>query len=249
MIRIAQLTDLHLSARPGKRVHGVDTWRAFERALDSVAERDPDFVILTGDLAHAPSAAVYERMRVLLERFLPKLFVLPGNHDRPHLMHALLEDREPLCRDRLCFARSSGGIRLIGLDTSVRGRHHGRLGAEQLEWLARELDASSDSTLVFLHHPPIPVRTWWLDTIGLRDAAALGSVLGAHGKVRGLFCGHVHMDVRGKLAGVEVMTTPSTAYQFLPRSFFPVPRIGTGGFRMLSFDGSEIGTQVIAVSH
>ena len=52
--------------------------RAVERAVDWVAERQPDLVLVTGDLLARPAGA--ERLRALIER-LPPVYAVLGNHD------------------------------------------------------------------------------------------------------------------------------------------------------------------------
>jgi uncharacterized protein len=70
-LRIAHLADFHLGVpSPGTR--------AAERAVDWVAEREPDLVLLTGDLLARPSGA--DRLRALIER-LPPVYAVLGNHD------------------------------------------------------------------------------------------------------------------------------------------------------------------------
>ena len=50
------------------------------------------------------------------------------------------------------------GLRIVALDTSVPGYHHGELSDEQLAWLADVLATPAPhGTLLALHHPPIPV--------------------------------------------------------------------------------------------
>lgn len=50
------------------------------------------------------------------------------------------------------------GLRIVALDTSVPGYHHGALRPEQLAWLA-DVPATpvEHGTLVALHHPPLPL--------------------------------------------------------------------------------------------
>jgi predicted MPP superfamily phosphohydrolase len=70
-LRIAHLSDFHLGvASPATR--------AIERAVDWVAERQPDLVLVTGDLLARPAGAL--RLRELLER-MPPVFAVLGNHD------------------------------------------------------------------------------------------------------------------------------------------------------------------------
>jgi predicted MPP superfamily phosphohydrolase len=52
--------------------------RAVERAVDWVVERQPDLVLVTGDLLARPAGAA--RLRELVER-LPPVYAVLGNHD------------------------------------------------------------------------------------------------------------------------------------------------------------------------
>ena len=50
------------------------------------------------------------------------------------------------------------GLRIVSLDTSVPGYHHGELTDDQLAWLADVLATPAPhGTLLALHHPPIPI--------------------------------------------------------------------------------------------
>ena len=50
------------------------------------------------------------------------------------------------------------GLRIVSLDTSVPGYHHGEISDAQYEWLASVLaKPAPHGTLLAMHHPPIPV--------------------------------------------------------------------------------------------
>ena len=70
-LRIAHLADFHLGfPSPGSR--------AIDSAVEWVSERNPDLVLLTGDLLARPRGA--ERLRELIDR-LPPVYAVLGNHD------------------------------------------------------------------------------------------------------------------------------------------------------------------------
>src|SRR5215216_6368054 len=73
-LRIVHLSDFHL----GFPSRGE---RAVERALRWTAMRDPDLVLITGDLLSRPSAE--PRLRELLQ-LVPGSFAVLGNHDFAH---------------------------------------------------------------------------------------------------------------------------------------------------------------------
>jgi predicted MPP superfamily phosphohydrolase len=73
-LRVVHLSDFHL----GFPSRGE---RAVERAVRWTAARDPDLVLITGDLLSRPSAE--PRLRELLD-VLPGAFAVLGNHDFAH---------------------------------------------------------------------------------------------------------------------------------------------------------------------
>src|SRR5260370_26266404 len=87
---IAQISDLHIKA-PGRLAYGrVDTARALERCVAALNEFKPrpDLVVISGDLADAPTAEEYEHLKRLLAPLELPFVGIPGNHDSRELMHA-----------------------------------------------------------------------------------------------------------------------------------------------------------------
>src|SRR6516162_4893199 len=93
-IRIAQISDLHIKP-PGTLAYGrVDTAKALERciaALNEFAPR-PDFVVISGDLADAPSVEEYDHLKGLLAPLRLPFAGIPGNHDSREMMRATFPD-------------------------------------------------------------------------------------------------------------------------------------------------------------
>ena len=58
----------------------------------------------------------------------------------------------------------------------------------------------------------------WLDGVTLRNADELLVVLAEHRNVRAVLWGHVHQTSDRRRNGVRFLSTPSTCFQFLPRS-------------------------------
>ncbi len=70
-LRIVHLSDFHLGV-PSRGTEAV------ERAVEWTEERDPELVLLTGDLLTRPGGE--ERLRALVRR-LPRCYAILGNHD------------------------------------------------------------------------------------------------------------------------------------------------------------------------
>ena len=104
---------------------------------------------------------------------------------------------------------------MISLNTAQPQRVGGHLADAELDFLARCLAQNPRSpTLLFMHHPPVPVGCAWLDAQRIDHAERLEAILRRHTNVRGIFTGHVHQEFHAHWAGTEVHTTPSTCFQF-----------------------------------
>lgn len=241
--RILQITDLHLMADPQAELKGVCT-RSTLQAVLQVLRRDfqsTERLIVTGDLAHDELKDTYEALRELLADWLPKLRVLPGNHDNRDFMRQIFGDRVIERDDRNVFVDSIGGWRLIGLDSQLPGEVQGQMGEAQGEWLARELAIEPiQPTAIFLHHPPLKVGTGWLDGIGLEDAERFLQLLRGFPQVKFVCCGHIHHEMTVTQQNALLFTTPSTSVQFLPETESLIPDAIPPGFRVFDLepDGS-----------
>jgi 3',5'-cyclic-AMP phosphodiesterase len=212
---IAQMSDPHLV--PGNvRLFGrLDTAGYLERAVAHVNALAPDVVLITGDLTNDGDASVYAAFAAIVARMRAPFFVLAGNHDERELTRRrFAEDGYLPDSGPLCYAIDRFAVRLIALDTLVEGEPWGRLGPEQLAWLDARLGEVPDwPTLVALHHPPFRTGIGHLDRSMLRDADALAVVIGRHGHVERVVCGHVHRAIQCRFAGTLAQSAPSCAHQ------------------------------------
>ena len=211
---IVQISDPHVPAE-GFLFDRVDACDRVHASVGMIAAAgcSPDVLVLSGDVADRGEAAAYIRLRPVvdaaLQRFGAKLLVAPGNHDDVALLRAHLLGREPTSGP-LDEVLRVGGIRLIGLDSSVPGEVHGELDDSQLEALANELATPApDGTVLVVHHPPIWSTTPMSELVALREPQRLAAVIRAS-DVRLVLSGHTHRVSAGTLAGVPVWVSPST---------------------------------------
>ena len=251
-VRILQLTDLHLLTDPLAELKGICTRARFDAVMRAVGETigPIERLIITGDLAHDETLATYELLREQLTDWLPKLRIVPGNHDCRVAMRLAFGGRIHVEGDRNVFVDSVGGWTMIGLDSQVTGELRGELGTSQLQWLEQTLTALPDQpTLLFLHHPPVLVGDSWIDLIRLDDAEALWSILARSGRVKAICCGHIHQErtITGPTA--VVFTTPSTGVQFQSETESLAVDVVWPGFRVLDLDSDgTLRTRVVRVS-
>jgi len=229
---VAQVTDTHLLASTEGELLGLPTTRSFEavvRQLDKLQPR-PDLLLLTGDLSQDESLESYLRLRQCLVPLEIPTYWLPGNHDRKDLMHQALA-YPPLVADK---AFEKARWQFLLLDSAVPGQVYGRLSAEMLAWLDRQLLLSSPRpTAIALHHPPFAVGCQWIDGSRLENASDLYAVIDRHPQVQVVLCGHVHQDICYWRNDVCYLTTPSSSIQFKPNSDRFALDKRAPGFRLL----------------
>ncbi|MGO9956950.1 MAG: metallophosphoesterase [Solirubrobacteraceae bacterium] len=174
----------------------------------------PDVLVLSGDLADCGERNAYRRLRPVLDAALGRLgaelLVVPGNHDDVGLMRAHLPGLGA-GDGPLDTVLRIGGLRVIGLDSSVAGSAHGQLAQAQIGALAAELaEPAADGTILVVHHPPIWSTTPASELVGLREPGRLATVLRGS-DVRLVLSGHTHRVSLGMFAGIPVWVSPSTA--------------------------------------
>ena len=176
----------------------------------------PDAIVFTGDLADKGEADAYARLRRIVdpaaERLGAEVIWVMGNHDdRAEFRRALLG--QPLGGTRpVDRVDDINGLRIITLDTTVPGHHHGELTGDQLDWLAEELATDAPhGTILAMHHPPVPSVLDLAASVELRDQAALAEVV-AGSDIRSIIGGHLHYSSTATFAGVPVSVASATCY-------------------------------------
>lgn len=214
-IDILQISDPHLMSQTNARVSGIRTHQTLHSVLNAARQihGTPDRIVISGDLCHEHTNIGYRKLKKALNDWTERSSFIPGNHDdRQELINVFPQQES----DAKCvtFRIIVGNWQIIGLDSQSPGNVFGELSRKQLQLLSNWIaDEHSRPTMIFIHHPPISMQTPWLDTLILKNPDELVEVI-KDGNVRAIFCGHVHQEYMGELAGVPVYTTPSTAFQF-----------------------------------
>ena len=213
-LRIAHLSDFHL----GVPSRGV---RAVERAVDWVADRQPDLVCVTGDLLSRPRG---EQQLLALLAKLPHPYVVLGNHD-----YSI--SRDPFSRP-VELGRLEHGTMLF--DTAVeveeRGKRVELAGVDPRTWIEKQSsdfgESDADLRILLCHFPraldTVPPGRWHLILAGHLHAGQIvlpygfGKLLLAHPGARypeGVF----------ERNGTVMHVSPGLGTTFVPFRFFARP--------------------------
>jgi 3',5'-cyclic-AMP phosphodiesterase len=216
-----QISDSHIGFKndPNK-----DVTATFQAAIDKIntLPAPPAFMIHTGDLTHLTKPDEFDTVsQVLKSSKSSQVYYVPGEHD-------VIGDNGKTYLDR--FGKGtlgSGwqsfdykGVHFIGLVNVVnlKAGGLGLLGADQLAWLAKDVQNLSASTpvVVFAHIPLWMVFPSW--GWGTDDSAQALTLLKKFGSVT-VLNGHIHQILQKVEGSVTFHTARSTA--------FPQPAPGT----------------------
>nr|WP_324288038.1 phosphodiesterase [Agrococcus sp. SL85] len=214
---LLHVSDTHLLAGAGRlydRVPSEEHLRTLFAGLAASGAK-PEAIVFTGDLADRGEPDAYRRLRAIVDPAAAELGArviwVMGNHDDRGAFRAGLLD-EPATTEPVDRVIDLDGLRVVVLDTSVPGRHHGELDAQQLEWLRHVLETRAPhGTILAMHHPPVPTVLDLAVSVELRDQRALADVL-VGTDVRSILAGHLHHSSHGTFAGIPVSVASATCY-------------------------------------
>jgi len=262
MFVLAQLTDLHMAAKPrlselaSKRVLGFINWQRKRKfvhrpeVLDAITrdakQQAADHIAVTGDLTNLSLPAEYKRARAWLDALgtARDVTVIPGNHD----VYVPAAVQSPAAfwgvymrgDDGLIgfpFVRTRANVALIALSTGVPTGPFmatGRLGQQQLSGLAEALAQTRNLfRVVLIHHPPLSPPQRHMRR--LIDAAELRQVLAQHGAEL-LIHGHDHERAVVRLDGPRGTKIPAVGAPSASASA-PHGHENAGGYNIYRIDG------------
>ena len=202
---VAHLSDIDADGS-GDRLDRLD------RVLRWLRPMRPEAIIVSGDLAEADFGSSYEAVHDRLDATGAPFYVVPGNVDDHGAMRREFGQRFDWPADERalnCSGRVGERLRVIGLDVTVQGAHHGDV-VPVLDWLAAELNAGGPPALIFQHQHPFRCGIDGKDQNMCRGADALVRVIDeAHDPVVALTCGHVHRPMFTRFAGRPATMCPS----------------------------------------
>jgi 3',5'-cyclic AMP phosphodiesterase CpdA len=216
-VLIAQLSDLHI-CDDGALYKGVvstnDMAVAAVRHVNSLSPQ-PDLILLTGDLVEDGLASQYEVAHRILAELNAPLLLIPGNHDdRDQLRVGFPEHRYMPQTGPVNYVYDALPIRVIALDVTVPGAHHGWLEDSSLSWLDDILAQDMHKpTVLLMHQPPFACAVPYLDKYMCMEPERLARVITPYSNIERILCGHVHRGMQKLWCGTLVTTSPSTGTQ------------------------------------
>jgi len=156
-LRFVQISDSHIGFNKEANPDVTATLRAAIAKIRALPQA-PSFVLHTGDLTHLSKPEEFDTLQQELTAIGAPVFYVPGEHD-------VLNDNGKSYLERFgkntlgagWYSFDQAGVHFIGLVNVVdlKAGGMGALGAEQLEWLERDVKRLKSSTpiVVFAHIP------------------------------------------------------------------------------------------------
>ena len=224
-LRIAVVTDIHYGpTKPTETKLGLGALQLFDETVGEIAAYSPDLLVELGDrLSDDSPEADAERLAELAERFarLPgRREHLQGNHDIVNLSETTTS--RLLGRPLGHRSHDAQGWHLVFWEASPEYRGGLRLSGEDLEWLERDLNATSLPTVIFSHVPlggGSMVGNYYFEgrsegRAGHVNAELAREVIEASGKVVLAVAGHVHWNSLHTVDGTHYVTVQSLSETF-----------------------------------
>jgi 3',5'-cyclic AMP phosphodiesterase CpdA len=219
--RIVHISDVHI---------GDAAQYLLDSAVDAIARRQPDLIVLSGDITQAGRRREYAAAAEFLAKMPAPVVAAPGNHDAP-VFDPFARIARPYRRfrrldllDRWHSANKSAGVAAISTARAIQARLDWSQGVYRLEAL-RAAIAAVEACLwrvIVAHHPPVTHEGAWVRSDARRGREAL-DILGKHERML-LLCGHAH--------GFKLVSLgpPSSAFIVAPSLASGRPRDGGHGF-------------------
>ena len=210
-IDFVQISDSHIGFHQEANPDVGASLRASVAAINAL-ENQPAFVIHTGDVTHLSKPEQFANAKEILSQLRAPLIVLPGEHDfigkDYNSFFAAFPSME---RGKKWFSWDRNGAHFVALINVFDFENMGLLGADQLDWLRRDLAARKKETpvVVFTHAPLYALFPSWGWTT--QDGAQALALLRRFDNVT-VLSGHIHQVVTHQEGNIRFATANATAY-------------------------------------
>lgn len=186
----------------------------YEKAVASINQLNPDFVVITGDLVHNNKSDSqineFKRITAKINHGIP-VYYTPGNHDIGNIpdKQSIAKFEKDYGHDKFSFSHK--GSVFIGFNTSLIKNGIQPDEQKQYKWLVSKLDKSqkADHVILFCHYPffnKAADEPEAYSNIGSPYREKYLSLFESH-KVTAVFSGHYHNNALNTYDGIQLITT------------------------------------------
>jgi len=213
-LSFAQISDSHMGFNKPANTDVVSTLKAAVEKINALPNA-PEFLLHTGDISHLSRPEEFDTVEEILKSASVKdVFYVPGEHDvTDGDGKQYLERYGKTAQAGGWYSFEKKGVHFVGLVNvmNLKAGGLGSLGAEQLEWIKKDLEPLTSSTplVVFAHIPLWSVYPQW--GWGTDDSAQALALLKRFGSVT-VLNGHIHQTMQKVEGSITFHTAASTAF-------------------------------------
>lgn len=239
-----QISDSHIGFH---QAPNEDVSATLQKALDAINAMpvQPRFVMHTGDLTHLSKPEQFDTVKQMLGTLKAPLFTIPGEHDMlGDSGKAYFAAFAPQGGKDPWYSWNQDGVHYIALVNVFNFETNGKLGQEQLSWLAKDVAGVKAATpvVVFGHVPLYTLyQQWgWFTEDGAQALATLAKFDNLT-----VLNGHIHQVIEHTEGKTRFYTAASTGYPQPAPGSAPAPGplkvspdqlLSTIGYRNVTLD-------------
>ncbi len=213
-MNIVQFSDCHIG-------QSTENSERLAKVVTSIMAQSPDIIIATGDLTqHGTLSEYLEFVRITAP--LDTLYVIAGNHDNITNMQKVFSPKQ-----YTSFLYKEYYIQLV--TSKVEDKISGYINPSDI--------VNHPNSLVFTHHPVLPMQSSWDDNISITNMDAVCSRMDEHILLVGF--GHVHQAKEFSIGSTKVCACPSAAYGFETPSEW--------GYNLFTVHGAKVDVKTIVM--
>jgi 3',5'-cyclic AMP phosphodiesterase CpdA len=210
VLSFVQISDSHIGF---SHPENPDVTATLQKTIDDINALPlaPAFVVHTGDLTHLSKPEQFDMVKNMLGTLKAPLVVMPGEHDvigSPAAYNAAFASKDA---PNGWYSFDQSGVHFVVLVNVFNFEIDGKLGADQIDWVTKDLAAQKASTpiVVFGHVPLYALYPQWGWTT--EDGATVLAQLQRFDAVT-VLNGHIHQVIQHTEANIRFATAASTAY-------------------------------------
>lgn len=187
----------------------------FQRAAKNIKKLNPELIFAVGDLISSCDGksecdGKLDEWKKILGDFVPRTYVMMGNHDRvgeekadeAYRRHFNLPTNGPSGFSELTYSFDHENSHFVVLSSDKPEEN--LINEEQRNWLEQDLSRNKlENIFVFFHEPAYPTNSKIGESLDAnpKDRDALWEILTRH-KVKAVFSGHEQIQSRRSINGV-----------------------------------------------
>ncbi len=259
-MKIAQITDLHLTCDCNASKNGVIPYESLLNVLSHIKINYPEIeeIVVTGDISNDETRESYDYLQDALEKNNFKYSRwIAGNHDNQLLVDEFNNVNSKKINEDALNLQNYTDWEILLLNTKIPKSVAGKVDDSDLQSILETTRSYENKQLneknqkkfvIFMHHPLIEVESKWIDKVSIENKNEVISKLSSSNSIKGVFCGHVHQEYFKEINGIKFYTTPSTCYQFKPEAeSFKIDFSTTPGYRVIDFTTDNFSTYVVRI--